>query len=90
MLDDVVGILPKIALNGKLRVYNVAGGKNISTDEIAKTLEGITGCKVAFLDTDPVRSPRVIDISRIQNEFGYRPQSVLDYAKTVVASGNIQ
>lgn len=90
VLDDVVGILPKIALNGKFRVYNVASGKNIFTDEIAKTLEEMTGCKVVFLDTDPVRSPRAIDISRIQNEFGYRPQSVLDYAKTVIASGYVQ
>jgi nucleoside-diphosphate-sugar epimerase len=90
VLDDVVDILPKIALDGKFRVYNIASGQNISTEEIAKTLAGMTGCRVEFLDTEPVRSPRTIDISRIQNEFGYRPQSVLDYAKTVITSGNIQ
>lgn len=90
VLDDVIKILPKIALEGKSRVYNIASGKNISINEIAKTLEDATGCKVAFLDVEPVRSPRAIDISRIQNEFGYMPQSVLDYAKTVIASGNIQ
>ena len=90
VLDDVVDILPKIALDGNFRVYNVASGKNISTEEIAETLEELTGCKVVFLDTDPVRSPRSIDISRIQNEFGYTPQSVLDYAKTVISSGKSQ
>jgi len=90
VLDDVISVLPKIALEGKHPVYNVASGENVSINEIAKVLQELTNCKVAFLDTDPVRSPRAIDISRIQNEFGYRPQSVLDYAKTVIASGNIQ
>jgi nucleoside-diphosphate-sugar epimerase len=85
LLDDVVSLLPKIATNGRERVYNIASGVNISTLEIADLLKDTTGCSVEFLDSESCRKPMVVDISRIQNEFGFQPTSVLDYARTMLA-----
>ena len=85
LLDDVVSLLSKIAINGKERVYNIASGVNVSTLEIANLLKDTTGCTVEFLDSEPCRKPVAIDISRIKNEFGFQPTSVLDYARTMLA-----
>ena len=84
LLDDVVSLLPKIATSGRERVYNIASGVNISTLEIANLLKDATGCSVELLDSEPCRKPMVIDISRIRNEFGFQPTSVLDYARTML------
>ena len=85
LLDDVVSLLPKIATSGKERVYNIASGVNTSTLEIAHLLKDTTGCAVEFLDSEPCRKPAAIDISRIRNEFGFQPTSVLDYARTMLS-----
>ena len=85
LLDDVISLLPKIAINGKHRVYNIASGRNITTQDLGNMLEGATGCVVEYLDSEPLRKPNTIDISRIQNEFGFQPTSVLDYARTMLS-----
>lgn len=84
LLDDVVSLLPKITISGRERVYNIASGVNISTLEIANLLKDATGCSVELLDSESCRKPMVIDISRIRNEFGFQPTSVLDYARTML------
>ena len=84
LLDDVVSLLPKIAISGRERVYNIASGVNISTLEIANLLKDATGCSVELLDSESCRKPMAIDISRIRNEFGFQPTSVLDYARTML------
>lgn len=85
LLDDVVSLLPKIAISGKDRIYNIASGVNISTSEIADMLKEATDCTVEFLDSEPRRVPVAIDISRIRNEFGFQPTSVLDYARMMLS-----
>ena len=85
LLDDVVSLLPKIATSGKDRVYNIASGVNISTLEISNMLKDTTGCTIELLDSEPRRLPMAIDISRIQNEFGFQPTSVLDYARIMLS-----
>ena len=85
VMGDVLDVLPKIALEGRSQIYNVAGGVNVSTDEIAETLRAATGCTVEFLGTEALRSPRPIDVSRLVSEFSYRPSLLLEYARRVIA-----
>lgn len=84
VMDDVLDMLPTIALQGRSRIYNVAGGVNVSTREIANLLSEETGCTVEFIGGEPVRRPKVVDVSRLSSEFSYRPSSLLEYARRVI------
>lgn len=75
---DVVGLLGRIAIDGRSAIYNVASGRNTSNAELAAALEASLGGQVSFLDGAPsVRFPRIA-IDRIRTEFGAAPRSVLD------------
>jgi nucleoside-diphosphate-sugar epimerase len=77
-LDDVVALLPRIALQGRERLYNVAAGCNVRVGELAAALERIAGVRCTFDPGGPaVRFPRVA-IDRAVAEFGFRPQQLLD------------
>lgn len=84
VMDDVLEMMPKIAVHGKSSIYNLASGQNVSTDEIADLLVGETGCSVKFDGGETLRSPRSIDVSLLTNEFSFRPQRLLDYARRVI------
>ncbi len=85
-IKDVVEIIPKISVEGKHKIYNVASGQNISHKEIVDYLRKKTGC---LLEVEPnskqVIFPR-IDISRVQNEFGLSPSSLLSNLSDLTAS----
>ncbi len=77
-LDDVVALLPQVALYGRERLYNVAAGRNVRLEELAATLERIAGVRCSFAPGGPsVRFPRIA-IDRIVAEFGFRPQQLLE------------
>ena len=89
VMKDIVDVLPTLALNGSSRMYNLASGMNTSTNELAEMLIEETGCDVEFVNEEELRSPRPIDISLLESEFSYRPQSVVDYARRVIKSENL-
>lgn len=84
-IRDVVKILPCIALQGKLRIYNVASGRNTGNCELLAKLGEVTGCAVEV----PVNAPAAffppIAIQRLEREFSYTPASVLDCLEELVA-----
>jgi hypothetical protein len=72
-LNDVLDLLPRIALAGKQRCYNVASGILIEHARIGALLESRAGWPVEFAaGASLTRSPRV-DIARIAGEFGFSP-----------------
>jgi len=76
-VHDVVEQLIFIASGGKERIYNVAGGVNVSNGELAAQLQQLTGCEIEFAPDAPVsRFPR-ITIERQRREFGFVSASVL-------------
>jgi hypothetical protein len=77
-LDDVVDLLPRIALGGRERLYNVAAGRNVRVGELAAALERIAGVRCTFAPGAPVVRFPVIRIDRVTAEFGFRPQQLLD------------
>jgi nucleoside-diphosphate-sugar epimerase len=76
-LDDVIGLLPRIALSGRDRLYNVAAGRNVRVGDLAAELER-AGVRCSFAPGAPaVRFPPV-SIERVTAEFGFHPQQLLD------------
>jgi nucleoside-diphosphate-sugar epimerase len=90
VMNDVLGILPRIALHGKNSIYNVASGVNVSTRQIADLLVEETGCSIEFVHGEQIRNPQPIDISLLVNEMSYRPTSLLDYARQVIQQGSLK
>lgn len=88
VMGDVLKMLPKLALSGKSKIYNLASGMNTSTSEIAKVLVDETGCGTEFTNEEELRSPDPIDISLLEAEFAYQPQSVVEYARNVIRIEN--
>jgi len=77
-IDDVVSILPKIALAGNRRVYNVANGRNTSNSEVVEKIRELTGCVLEVTgDARPVLFPP-IQVARLRQEFGFSPAMLLD------------
>ena len=86
LIDDVVEILPKILLEGKHRIYNVASGINISNKELISKIQDITNCSYSISQQAFEYSFPIIDISRIKNEFNFSPRSVLENLENIVNS----
>jgi nucleoside-diphosphate-sugar epimerase len=84
-VKDVAEVLPKIALSGKHRIYNVAAGRNVSTDEILRSLTRSTGCAVDVVANAPTVKFPEISIDRIREEFGFAPTSIDDVIEDVIA-----
>lgn len=76
-IDDVAGMLPRISESGRHRLYNVAGGKNITASSIVTCIEGATHAKAKWHKGETMIFPS-ISIDRIQQEFQFKPQAALE------------
>jgi len=83
-IDDVVRILPQIAASGQYNIYNVASGINVSNKQLIDRLQRLTACSVQVVGVAPDIIFPKINIERIQNEFDFRPSSVLDSLNDLV------
>lgn len=84
-IDDVASILPKIALAGKQRVYNVASGRNASNRELIKAIRDMTGCTMKVAEHARHVSFPPIQITCLRQEFGFSPAMVLDCLGELIA-----
>jgi nucleoside-diphosphate-sugar epimerase len=84
-IDDVLDILPKISVQGKNSIYNVASGKNISNENIVKKIQNITDCKIEMIKNAKKYSFPPISIERIQKEFNFEPSSILNKFEKIVS-----
>ncbi len=76
-LQDVVGLLPRIAEQGQARIYNLASGMNLSHRELAECLRNLTGGAVHFARGGVCRRFARIDVTRINQEFDWHPRLLL-------------
>ena len=83
-IDDLVRILPEIALKGTQKIYNVAMGKNTSSREIINEISRITGCEIEVTKDAPEYSAPVISIERIKNEFNFKPSSIMPLLEKMI------
>lgn len=84
MVDDVADVLPKIALSGQHRCYNIAAGFNTQHVRIVGAIAATTGATCTVIPGAPRIASPPIDIRRLQTEFGFAPQEVLSEIPTLV------
>jgi len=84
LLEDVLGLAEKIAVNGKQSVYNIASGKNITFQSVADAvcMAGNAELKTDF--TLPKHCFKPINIDRIKSEFGFEAQDILPRIKPLI------
>ena len=76
-IDDVLHLLPRIALQGQQSMYNVASGQQVTHRQWVDHLVAVTGCTVQVLANAPVARCEPVDVARIRAEFDYEPRPVL-------------
>ncbi|HJV75263.1 MAG TPA: SDR family oxidoreductase [Noviherbaspirillum sp.] len=86
LLDDVVALLSRIAVEGKEWLYNVGSGINVSHRDIVARLAELTGCEVTTRPGAPRIDFPVIDVTRIWSEFGFSAAPVLESLPRLIAA----
>ena len=76
-IDDAMNIILKIIQSGKESIYNVASGKRISLISIANQIKKITNCKIIYSNQDKKINEKLINISKIEKEFNFKPSTSL-------------
>jgi nucleoside-diphosphate-sugar epimerase len=83
-IDDVVSLIPQIAVKGQYSVYNVASGININNQILLANLQELTGCTVEVSPkAEAIIFPKIA-VNRICNEFNFYPVSLLDRLENLV------
>ncbi|MDQ3283020.1 MAG: NAD(P)-dependent oxidoreductase [Acidobacteriota bacterium] len=83
-VSDVVTLLPRIATEARERIYNVAGGVNVTNGEITAAIARITGCKVSVAPNAETWLYPEISIERAHDEFGFTPAALLDHLPALI------
>ncbi len=83
-IDDVVDLLPKIAVSGQRRLYNLASGKNVSHRQLLDEIQKITGCEIRMTEAAESTVFPAISIRRIQNEFAFSPTLLIPSLKNLI------
>ncbi len=76
-IDDLVQIIPRILLEGKETIYNLAKGKNTTVKEITDKILMETNCKLEIDKNAKKFSPMQINIERVTKEFNFQPKSIV-------------
>ncbi|HOI55242.1 MAG TPA: NAD(P)-dependent oxidoreductase [Phycisphaerae bacterium] len=84
-IHEVAPLLCDIAERGQARLYNVASGVRVSNRNLGDALRRVTGCDLTVATGAPHVVFPPIDTSRVKEEFGFRPASVLDAVDDLVA-----
>jgi nucleoside-diphosphate-sugar epimerase len=77
LLQDVLEILPKVAIDGDRSCYNLGSGRNLTHAELLEPIVTNTGARLTIEPNAPQIVTPQIDIDRICQEFGYQPSPVL-------------
>jgi nucleoside-diphosphate-sugar epimerase len=77
-IDDVLDLLPRIALEGKWRCYNLASGLNIPLGEIVAVIERELSSVGEWQPNAPTVVYPIINTDRISSEFSFTPRSSLE------------
>jgi nucleoside-diphosphate-sugar epimerase len=85
-VEDVLDLLPRVAMEGKQRCYNIGSGSNVTLGEIVRIIQRETSSGAAEWRSDArtiIFPP--IDISRIQTEFSFSARSPTEALTAVCA-----
>ncbi len=85
-IDDVVQLIETIAVEGRSRLYNVASGSVTTHENLLNKIIELAGVKVRYSAQSPTRRFPLIDISRCQAEFQFRPKKLIDNLGSLIAN----
>jgi nucleoside-diphosphate-sugar epimerase len=77
-VEDVVKLLPQIAVSGRHRVYNVASGSNTTNRTLAKLLSEKTGCSIEVAANARTVIFPPLTTARAQQEFPFAPRPLAE------------
>lgn len=83
-LSDVIEQIGNICRSGRFECYNLCSGANLSHRQLVDEIARITGATVVAADDAPRVAHPVIDVSRLREEFSYRPTPVLGLIAALV------
>jgi len=89
-LNDVVDGLLRITLEGSHKIYNLAGGKNVTNSQLADEIRKLTGQELRFDPAAHKTVPPRVSIDRMREEFGFSPACVLDDLRALIESYKAQ
>jgi nucleoside-diphosphate-sugar epimerase len=89
-IEDVVDLLPRIALEGKLRCYNVASGINVKIGDIVPIIRNALPSDCEWCAGAPTTDFPPIDIGRIQSEFSFTPRPPIDAVASTCSQFRLQ
>lgn len=75
-VNDVARVLLQLGTEGRHSIYNLASGENTTHRQIADQLVRLTNAKVSIAPNSPTITFPTIDISRLQTELNFVPQSL--------------
>lgn len=84
-IDDLVRLIPKILLEGKSDIYNIASGHNTKTRDILDEIVKLTDCTVEIEKDAKKFSYPEISIDKIKNEFNFTPTPVVNQIRKMVS-----
>jgi len=83
-LKDVTEYLPRIAMQGRFQIYNLASGTNLTNEDWTKRLHTLLGCAVEYQpDAASITFP-MISTSDLCEEFSFSPRSALDALPSLI------
>ncbi len=83
-LADVLELLPRIALQGRERLYNLASGEPVSHRQLAAALQAAGAGQVRFAAAGVSRRFARIDSGRLRQEFTWQPRRLLEQLPTLI------
>ncbi len=101
-IEDAVNMIINISIRGKQKLYNVGGKESISIYKLAKTIQGITNCKIErpkkYNSNGLLGAPDKVKISinRYEKEFKifkqkslqYGLKKTIDWYKNIISNGS--
>ncbi|MNZ63839.1 dTDP-4-oxo-6-deoxy-D-allose reductase [compost metagenome] len=78
-IEDVLDLLPRIAVEGQASIYNVASGNQTSHAQWLQWLSASTGCSHAVQSDAQLQTFAPIDVTRLQEEFGFVARPIFDW-----------
>lgn len=85
-LADVLEMLPRIALHGRQRLYNLAAGETVSHQQLADALQAAGAGQVRFAAAGVTRRFPRIDSGRLREEFAWQPRRLLEQLPALIES----
>ena len=76
--------MPKICVDGKNQIYNVASGTNLSSKSIIDKIVQIMPVDIQVIPDAKEYSFPPINIDLLKNEFDFKPISILDFIEDMV------